>query len=51
MCHTLIYTLPVLLVLKVGGKLRVRVKVLPIQATTALRVGTGIAVRYLRPRH
>ena len=29
----------------------VKVKVLPIQATKALRVGRGIAVPYLRPRH
>ena len=30
---------------------RVKVKVLPIQATKALRVGRGIALSYLRPRH
>ena len=30
---------------------RVKVKVLPIQPTKALRVGRGIAVPYLRPRH
>ena len=29
----------------------VKVKILPIQATKALRVGTGIALPYLRPRH
>ena len=30
---------------------KVKVKVLPIEATKALRVGRGIALRYLRPRH
>ena len=29
----------------------VKVKVLPIQATKALRVGRGIALPNLRPRH
>ena len=28
-----------------------KVKVFPIQATKALRVGRGIALPYLRPRH
>ena len=29
----------------------VKVKVLPIQATKALRVGRGIALPFLKPRH